>query len=168
MLVYLDVSKTFCFPGITSDTISPGPIPKYPGQAPKGASSCGVTFGVGVWLRGAGLSMLSRGFSVCWLTRARAAAAFFIRVHSERETWVHVPCPTGSLTARVLGNDGSAPPQVSICLSPLIRPRQSSLGTACLVSHRLVSAEPCALAATRPLSHSLVFPHVRRKACLSR
>ncbi len=45
-------------------------------------------------MRGAGLSMLSRGFSLGWLTCARAAA-FIIRVHSQRETWVHVATPHG-------------------------------------------------------------------------
>ncbi len=47
-LAYLNVSKMFCFPGITSGTVSPGPIPKDPGRAPKGTSLCGVTLGVGV------------------------------------------------------------------------------------------------------------------------
>ncbi len=36
----------------------------------------------------------------------------FIRTHSQRETWV-APRPTGLLTARVLGNGGSALPRVS-------------------------------------------------------
>ncbi len=116
--------------------------------------------------------MLSGGFSLVWLVCARAGSAFFIWVYSQRETWVPFPRPTGSLTARVLGNGGSAPPQVSIWGArgsfSRVRPRQPSLGTACLVSHRLVSAEPRALAATRPLGHSLVFPHIRRKGCLSR
>ncbi len=48
-LAYLDVSKTFCFPGITSGTVSPGPIPKYPGRAPKGG--CGVSGVAVVWCR---------------------------------------------------------------------------------------------------------------------
>ena len=54
--------------------------------------------------------VLSRGF--CWLSRARASV-FFIQTHSQRETWRVGPCPTGSLTARVLGDSGSAPPWVS-------------------------------------------------------
>ncbi len=45
--------------------------------------------------------------------RARCGVLCFW-VHSQRETWARVPRPTGSLTARVLGNSGSAPPQVSI------------------------------------------------------
>ncbi len=69
--------------------------------------------GWGVGLRGAGLSVLSRGFA------ARPRARCFLGVlcfwvHTQRETWVPVPRPTGSLTARVLGNSGSAPPQVSV------------------------------------------------------
>ncbi len=36
-LAYLVVSGTFCFPGITSGTVSPGLVSKYPGRAPKGA-----------------------------------------------------------------------------------------------------------------------------------
>ncbi len=89
----LDVSRTFCFPGITSDTISPGPIPKDP-RRPQRRISCGITPAARVGLCGAGLSMF-------W-------------VHSQRETWARVPHPTVSLTAKVLGNSGSAPPQVSI------------------------------------------------------
>ncbi len=64
--------------------------------------------------------------------RARVAA-FFIWAHSQRETWstphgstrdvVHAgPRPTGSLTARVLGNGGSALPRVRTCLLLLTRP----------------------------------------------
>ncbi len=146
--------------------------PNIPDKPPKPGSlvACGLGFGVGE--RGAGLAVSSRGFSFVWLVCARAASAFFIWVHSQRETWVPFPRPTGSLTARVLGNGGSAPPQVSIWgvgwVIPRVRPRQSSPGTARLISHRLVSAEPHALAATHPLSNSLVFPHIRRKACLSR
>ena len=36
-LAYLVVSGTFCFPGITSGTFSPGLVSKYRGRAPKGA-----------------------------------------------------------------------------------------------------------------------------------
>ncbi len=53
-------------------------------------------------------------------------------------------------------NGGSALPRVSTSLLVL---RQSSHGTARLLSHRLVSAEPHALTATHPLGHSPVFPH---------
>ncbi len=106
---------------------------------------CGVP---GWWCVG---SVLSRGF--CWLSRARASA-FFIRTHSQRETWALLfPRPTGSLTARVLGDSGSAPPRVSTP-SLSFELRQSSPGTARPFPHRLVSAEPRALAATRPLGHS--------------
>ena len=68
-LVYLDVSKTFCFPGITSGTVSPGPISKYPGRAPKGTLWRPRLWGWGVFLRVAGLSCLGGDF-FCWLTRA--------------------------------------------------------------------------------------------------
>ncbi len=67
------------------------------------------------------------------------------------------PRPTGSLTARVLVNGGSALPRVSTSLLVL---RQSSPGIARLFSHWLVSAGPRAPAATRPLGLSLVFPHL--------
>ncbi len=138
--------------------------PNIPDEPPKARSLVASPSGLG-GLHGAGLfSMLSRGFSAHPHMRA---AAFFIRVHSQRETWA-CPSPTGLLTARVLGNGGSAPPQVSTCLSPLLVLHQSSPGTARLVSHWLVSAEPRALTVIRPLGHSPVFPHFRCKACLSR
>ncbi len=76
-----------------------------------------VEFGVRV----AGLG--SRGFRLAH-PRVRAAA-FFIRIQSQRETWVPVPHPTGLLTARVLVNSGPALPRVST--SPLVL-RQSYLG----------------------------------------
>ncbi len=76
---------------------------------------------------------------------------------SERRGWVSFPRPTGLLTARVLVNSGSALPRVSTSLLVL---HLSSPGIARLLSHRLVSAEPRALTATRPLSYSLVFPHL--------
>ena len=66
-----------------------------------------------------------------------------------------VPRPTGSLTARVLMNGGSALPRVSTSLLVL---RQWSPGTARPLSHRLVSAEPRALTATRPLATPRHFP----------
>ena len=124
-------------------------------------------WGWGAGSRGAGLSVLSRGFSLSWLTCARCGVLYSSTLSERRG--LTFPRPTGSLTARVLRNRGSAPPRVSIWgPTLLIRPRQSSPGTARLVSHRLVSAEPRALAATHPLGHSLVFSHVRSKACLSR
>ncbi len=117
-----------------------------------------LRFGLRGWERGASLTVLSRGFSG---SPARAASSpFFIWVHSQREKWVPVPRPTCSLTARVLRNSESAPPQVSIrgvCSSPS-RVRQSSPETAHLVSHRLVSAEPSALDVTRPSDTPRCFP----------
>ena len=93
-----------------------------------------------------------------FLSRGSRTAAFFIRTHSQRETWGEViPCPTGLLTARVLVNGGSALPRVSTCL---LIPRQVFPGIVRLLSHRLVSAEPRALTATRPPGHSLVLPHL--------
>ncbi len=126
--------------------------------------------GLVVGLRGAGL-LTSRGCSARPCARCFSAFFIFRCTLSERRGFP-VPRPTGLLTARVLGNSGSAPTQVSIWvravyLSLLIHPCQSSPGTARLVSHWLVSAEPRTLAATCPLGHSLVFPHVRRKACIS-
>ncbi len=71
--------------------------------------------------------------------------------------WGVIARPTGLLTVRVLVNGGSALPWVSTSLLVL---RQSSPGIARLLSHWLISAEPRALTATRPLGHSLVFPHL--------
>ncbi len=88
------------------------------------------------------------------LPRARAST-FFIRTHSQRGTWLF-PRPTGSLTARVLMDGGSAPPWVSTSFLVLC---QSSPETARPLLHRLASAGPRALAATRPLGHSPAFPH---------
>ncbi len=112
-LIYLYVSKTFCFPGITSDTVSPGPIPKYPGRAPKGESPVA--------------SRVLHGGCYCASQASRCclggflSAAFFIWAHSQREMWAR-PRPTGSLTARVLEHGGSAPPRVSTFLLLFTRP----------------------------------------------
>ncbi len=95
------------------------------------------------------------GGFVGWLSRARASAFFYSDTLSARDVGL-LPRPMGSLTARVLVNGGSALLWVSTSLPVL---RQSSPGTARPLSHRLVSAEPRALTATRPLGHSPVFPH---------
>ena len=130
---------------------------------------CGVTlgFGVSVGLCGAGLSLLSRGFSGS-PTCSRRCSVLYSGTLSARDvgprSTLHGFAYCNSSRERRVGS----PAGQYLGLSSLIRPRQSSPGTARLVSHRLVSAEPRALAATRPLGHSLVFPHVRRKACLSR
>ncbi len=124
----------------------------------------------GLGLHGAGLSVLSRGFAACPHARCFSGVLCF-RVHSQRETWVPVPRPHGFAYCKSSREQrvGSPAGQYSEVSPSLIRPRQSTLGTAHLVSHRLVSAEPRALTATRPLGHPPVFPHVRRKAvCLSR
>ncbi len=111
VLAYL-VFGTFCFPGITSSTVPPGIVSKYPdpGRAPKGALSCGVQV-----VGGGGASRASsRGF-LAQLVGTRAPSAFFIFGHtlSEGRGGGCFPCPTGSLTARVLVNGVSAPPRVS-------------------------------------------------------
>ncbi len=128
--------------------------------------------GLWLWLRCAALTVLSRGFSGS-PALAQPLWRSFIWVYSQQEAWVlFFLRPTGLLTARVLGNGGSAPRQVSVWgarVLSLVFVLVSRLpGTARLVSHRLVSAGPRAQAATRPLGHSLVFSHIRRKACLSR
>ncbi len=83
---------------------------------------CGVPAS-GVWyrLRCAAHSVLSRGFLVRLRSRSLCVVLYFW-VHSQREMWVPVPHPTGSLTARVLGNSRSAPPHVSVfgCLSSIL------------------------------------------------
>ena len=93
----------------------------------------------------------------CWLAlpRARFGVLLFGHTLSERRG-VLFPRPMGLLTVRVLVNGGSAPPRVST--SSLVL-RQSSPGTAHPLAHRLISAEPRTLTATRPLGHSRVFPH---------
>ena len=59
-LAFLEVSQMFCFPGITSGTVSSGPIPKNPGRAPNGG--CGVpASGVGGCGCAAQLSMCCLG-----------------------------------------------------------------------------------------------------------
>ena len=91
------------------------------------------------------------------LPRTRFGILRFGHTLSERRGGgVLFPRPTGSLTARVLVNGGSALLRGSTSLLVL---HQSSPGTARPLSHQLVSAEPRALTATRPLSHSPVFPH---------
>ncbi len=110
--------------------------------------------GVGWGSRVAGLS--SRDFFVRWLSHTRFGVLYSDTLSARDVSFVLVPRPTGSLTARVLVNGGSALPQVSTSLLVLHR---SSPGAARPLSHRLVSAEPRALTATRPLGHSPVFPH---------
>ncbi len=77
-LAYL-VFGTFCFPGITSSTVPPGIVSKYPnpGRAPIGTLSCGVQV-----VGGGGAS--SRGF-LARLVGTRAPLAFFIFRHTLSE-----------------------------------------------------------------------------------
>ncbi len=86
---------------------------------------------------------------------ARGLGVLYSDTLSVRDVVGH-PRPTVSLTARVLGDGGSAPPRVRTLPSSFVR--------LCLGSHvrslsRLISAEPRAPAATCPLGHSPVFPH---------
>ncbi len=110
--------------------------------------------GLGWGSRVAGL--LSRGFSFVD-SLARRFRVIYSDTLSARDVGGCCSTPHGLLTARVLVNGGSALPRVSTSLLVL---RQSSPGIARLLSHRLVSAEPRALTATRPLGHSLVFPNL--------
>ena len=105
------------------------------------------------------LGLFHLGVFFRWLTRVRTLwrSLFGHTLIERRGGGVIVPRPTGLLTARVLVKGGSALPRVSTCL---LVPRQSLPEIAHLLSHRLVSAETHALTATRPLGHSLVFPHL--------
>ncbi len=118
-----------------------------------------------------------------WLVCVRAplSRSSISKVHSQQES--QPSRPTGTLTARVLMDGGSARPRVSsrapgkvgwgyrrrlrLSLSRLPLSRLS-LGTAHLSPLRLDSARPRAPAATRPLGHSPVFSHFRSKTCLYR
>ncbi len=113
--------------------------------------------GVGVARR-----VLSRGL-LGWLSRTRFGVLLF--GHTLSETWGSFHAPTGSLTARVLMNGGSALPQVSTSLS---RPssvvtwdRESTL----IPAHLSRAPRPDCDLPPRPLPG--VSPS-RRKACLSR
>ncbi len=90
-----------------------------------------------------------------WHTRA-LLGVLYIRTHSQRETWRWWSTPHGfayceSPNGRWFGSPAG---QYSFLVL-----RQSMSGTARLFPHRLVSAGPHALAATRPLGHSPAFPH---------
>ena len=96
-----------------------------------------------VWVGGLGCTaQVSRhcclgGFR---LTRARMRfGVLYLGTLSARDVG-SIPRPTGSLTARVLGNGGSAPPRVSTCVYLLLVLCQSSPGTA-LVSSRTGSSQ---------------------------
>ncbi len=99
--------------------------------------------------------VLSKGFCLA-LPRVRFGVPYSDTLSARDVSFVLVPRPTGSLTARVLANGGSALPRVST--SSLVL-RQSSPETARPLSHWLVSAAPHALTGTRPFGHSPVFPH---------
>ncbi len=121
----------------------------------------------GLGLRGAGLSVLSRGFAA--RQRARFFSVLCFWVHSQRETWAPIPCPTGSLTARVLRNSGSAPPQVSIRGLVFSYSSSSVVPWYCASSFvpARLSRAPRSGCDSPPQPLPAVFPHIRCKACLS-
>ncbi len=94
VLAYLVVSGTFCFPGITSSTVSPGLVFKNPGLAPKDALSCGVRVRdrACCWSRAG----LSRG-----LVGSPAPTSDLVLGHTLSERRGSRPCPTGFLSASV-------------------------------------------------------------------
>ena len=100
---------------------------------------------------------MSRGFSFVGSPARVLRHSLFGHTLSEKRGGAVVPRPTGLLTARVLVNGGLALLRASTSLLVL---SQSSPEIACLLSHRLISAEPLTLTATRPLGHSLVFPNL--------
>ena len=95
-----------------------------------------------------------------WLALPRACFSVLFFGHTLSEGRGCFPRPTGSLTARILVNGGSAPPRVSTSFLDLC---QSSPGTVPPFLHWLVSAGPRALAETRPLGHSPAFPHPKER-----
>ncbi len=115
VLAYLIVSGTFCFPGITSSTVSPGLLYKYPGRVPKGTLSCGM---VRASCSAGGAVARESCLRDFWLSCAQP------RSHSQRETWFFCrpPHPMGSLTARVLRSGRSIPLRVSTLSSSFVRP----------------------------------------------
>ena len=148
MLAYLVVSGTFCFPGITSSTVSPGLVSKNPGRAPKDALFMSRVCVV----HRTSHAGLSRGF--CWLSRIQPRFSF-----------------SDTLSKRH-GSLRSTPHGFAYCKSPSGRRFSSPAGQySSLILHssvsgiarpfpfRPVSAEPRALAATCPLGHLPVFPH---------
>ncbi len=119
MLAYLVVSGMFCFPGITSSTISPGLVSKNPGRAPSRAVVWRASL---VHARLGCLGGFRCGSPAC------ALSGSFPWTHSQRETWFFFPPRTaGSLTARVLMDGGSDPHQVSTLLFSLPWDAVSSL-----------------------------------------
>ncbi len=109
-------------------------------------------------LSGVGVArwVLSRGFLALPCVRF---SVLYSDTLSVRDVGL-VPRPTGSLTARVLVNGGSALPRVSTSLLVF---RPSSPGSARPLSHQLISAEPRTLTATRPLGQSPAFPHLEER-----
>ncbi len=99
-------------------------------------------------------------------------SVLFIWVHSQRETWVSVPRPTGSLTARVLGNSGSAPPQVSVWgVHPLfpLHPSSSVVPWDCASSFApaRLSRAPCSGCNSPPRALPAVSPYQTQGVSIS-
>ncbi len=109
----LIVSGMLCFPGVTSSTVSPGLVSKNPGRAPRNARFHVVSHSCpGVRLGCQLCAGRSRGF-VALLCRPRFIFSDALSA-GDTVSWLR---PTGSLTARVFYNGGSAPLQVSTRLS---------------------------------------------------
>ncbi len=155
-LACLVVSGMFCFPDITSGTVSAGPISKYPGRAPKGALFVVASLGLVVspWVCVMGLG--SRGFHLAHLRVRVRCGVLYLDTLSERDvgsrSMPHGFAYFGSSSERWV----SSPEGQYLSSRPLL----VAPGIALLSSHRLVSAGPRTPTATRPLGHSLVFPHL--------
>ena len=111
------------------------------------------------WVGGHASRVFRLGGFICWISRVRFGD--LIRTHSQRETWGECLFP---MPYRFAYSDSSSEWWVGSPVGQYLFPsRPSSIVTwdcASTLSLRLVSAEPRALTATRPLGHSLVFPHL--------
>ncbi len=103
---------------------------------------------------GVARQVLSRVFCLA-LPHLRFSVLYSDTLSARDVGFVLVPCATGSLTARVLVNSGSALLRVST--SSLVL-RQSSPGTVRPLSHWLVSAAPRILTVTHPSATPRCFP----------
>ena len=105
-------------------------------------------------MRVAGLG--SRGFRLAHPCARAHCGVLYLDTLSERNggcrSTPHGFAYCGSSSERWVGSPEG---QFLSSRPPLVAP-----GIALLSSHRLVSAGPCAPTVTRPLGHSLVFPHL--------
>ncbi len=110
-------------------------------EPPKARSLCGVS--------GVGVGFLVIGSPACALRRSYSdtLSARDVAPISMPHGFAYCKTPRGQRVGFPAG-------QYSFLVL-----RQSSPGTARPFLHQLVSAGPCALAATRPLCHSPAFPH---------